>query len=379
MARFLSTITRQFFVISNFVTVIIFLIACLAGYSNPVTYFYIALLGVGFLFITIALVIFFIILLLYRSKWALLSLAALLIGWVQIHALFAFNISPSFSKKKPAGSFRVLTWNVSRWDEMNKQSKGGTSDRLKMFEYIKSQDPDIVCIQEFFESRMPELFDVNIPYFTRQLNYPYYIFANDFATFNGAYEHGVALFSRYPIVDTFRLQYQGSDPGKPGESLIRATIDVNGKRINVYTTHLQSFRFTDDDYRNISHIKRADDTDSIVEVSKGIIAKFKRSYSVRSRQAVIVKEQLDKSPYPEIICGDFNDVPNSYTYFTIKADRQDVFVKKGFGLGRTFVGISPTLRIDYILADKGLALLQYNKTRLPYSDHLPLIADFAFP
>lgn len=262
---------------------------------------------------------------------------------------------------------------------MNKQSKGGTSDRLKMFEYIRKQDADIVCVQEFFESRMPELFDVNIPYFTKQLNYPYYLFASDYATWNGAYEHGVALFSRYPIIDTFRIQYQGINSAKAGESLIRATIDINGKRINVFTTHLQSYLFTGTDYRHINHIKGVNDTDSIVEVGKGIIEKFKRSYSVRSRQADIVKEQLDKSPYPEIICGDFNDVPNSYTYFTIKGDRQDIFVKKGFGLGRTFIGISPTLRIDYILADKSLAVLQYSKTRLPYSDHFPLIADFIIP
>lgn len=99
MARFLSTIARRFFVISNILSVLIFLIACLAAYCNPVRYFYIALLGVGFIFIIIALVFFFIILLLYRSKWALLSLAALLIGWFQIHALFGFNILTSFDKK----------------------------------------------------------------------------------------------------------------------------------------------------------------------------------------------------------------------------------------------------------------------------------------
>lgn len=226
-----------------------------------------------------------------------------------------------------------------------------------------------------FESTRPDLFDVNIPYITKQLNYPYHYFASDHVTWNGAYAHGVALFSRYPIIDTLRLRYFTNDSLKAAESLIRATIDINGKKINVFTTHLQSFLFTGNDYRGLKIIKKADNTDSVVEASKGIITKFRKSYRVRSHQADLVKEQLNKSIYPEIVCGDFNDVPNSYTYFTIKGERQDAFVEKGFGLGRTFVFISPTLRIDYILADKSFEVLQYKKTKLPYSDHFPLVAD----
>lgn len=376
MAPFIRKLTKRFFIILNIVAVVIFLIACLAAYCNPFTYWLVALLGVGFIFITIPVFLFFIVWIMARSKWALLSLAALLVGWFQIHALFGFNPFTNFIKKKPPGSFRVLTWNVSRWDEMNKQANKGTSNRLKMFEFIQQQDADIICFQEFFESRRPDLFDFNIPYITARLNYPYYYFARDHVPANGVYEHGVALFSRYPIVDTFRLRYPGPDSLKGTESLIRATIDIDGQKINVFTTHLQSFLFSGKEYRGLKNIKRADDKDSIVEASKGIIAKFRRSYGMRSLQADLVSKQLDSSIYPEIICGDFNDVPNSYTYFTIKGDRQDAFVNRSFGLGRTFVFISPTLRIDYILADRRFEILQYKKTKLPYSDHFPLMADF---
>lgn len=378
MAPFIRKLTKRFFIILNIVAVVIFLVACLTAYCNPFTYWLVALLGVGFIFITISVFLFFIFWLLFRSQWALFSLAALLIGWFQIHAVFGFNPFSSFNKIKPPKSFRVLTWNVSRWDEMNKQSKKGVSYRLKMFEFIKNQDADIVCFQEFFESRRTDLFDLNIPYITSQLNYPYYYFARDHVPVNGIYEHGVAVFSRYPIIDTFRLRYPGPDSLKGKESLIRATIDINGLKINVFTTHLQSFLFSGKEYRGLKNIKRADDKDSIVEASKGIIAKFRRSYGLRSLQADLVRSQLDNSKYPEIICGDFNDVPNSYTYFTIKGERQDAFVNRSFGLGRTFVFISPTLRIDYILASKQFEILQYKKTKLPYSDHFPVMADFRF-
>ena len=187
-------LTKSFFIFFNVLAVIIFLIACLAAYCNPITYWYVALLGVGFIFITLIVFLFFVFWLLFRSKWALLSLAALAIGWFQIHALFSFNLFSPYNETKPPGSFRILTWNVSRWDEMNKRDKGGTSDRLKMFDFIKSQDADVVCIQEFFESRRADLFDLNIPYIRKELNYPYHYFASDHITHSGAYEHGVALF-----------------------------------------------------------------------------------------------------------------------------------------------------------------------------------------
>lgn len=379
MPNILVTLTKRLFILSNIIAVILFLIACLSAYCNPVTYWYVALLGVGFVFLAVILLGFLLFWLLFRSGWALLSTGALLVGWSQVHALFAFHPLAVYHSQKPANAIRILTWNVSRWDEMNKGARGGTSYRKKMFDFISHQNADVLCVQEFFESRRPDLFDLNIPYITRQLRFPYYYFSRDHITQNGSYEHGVAVFSRYPITDTFRLRYPGADSVRANESLIRATIDVNGKKINVFTTHLQSFLFSGNDYRGISNIRKADDTDSVVTAGRGIIAKFRKSYSLRSRQADLVQQQLANSAYPEIICGDFNDVPNSYTYFTIKGNRQDAFVEKSFGLGRTFVFISPTLRIDYILANNDFKVLQYKKTKLPYSDHFPLIADLEIP
>ena len=89
--------------------------------------------------------------------------------------------------------------------------------------------------------------------------------------------------------------------------------------------------------------------------------------------------QLDNSRLPEILAGDFNDIPNSYTYFHIKGDRQDAFVQKSWGIGRTFAAISPTLRIDYVIADKSFKILRYEKKNVPFSDHYPIIVDLELP
>ena len=154
-------------------------------------------------------------------------------------------------------------------------------------------------------------------------------------------------------------------------------MNINGQTIRVFTTHLQSVLFRSKDYRDLESIKSVND--SMVPASKSIARKLKRAFSIRGGQADVVRTRLDESPYPAIVCGDFNDVPDSYTYFRIRGDRQDAFIQKGFGIGRTFVHISRTLRIDYIMADKAFTISQFGKFPLPYSDHYPLVADLRLP
>ena len=87
---------------------------------------------------------------------------------------------------------------------------------------------------------------------------------------------------------------------------------------------------------------------------------------------------MEASPYPVIICGDFNDVPNSYAYNTIGKGTHDAFTDKGTGIGRTYAGVSPTLRIDHIFADKHFNIEQYIRARKKISDHYPLITDLFY-
>jgi endonuclease/exonuclease/phosphatase family metal-dependent hydrolase len=68
-------------------------------------------------------------------------------------------------------------------------------------------------------------------------------------------------------------------------------------------------------------------------------------------------------------------VPNSYAYRTIGYGMKDAFTEKGTGFGRTFSGISPTLRIDNIFVDKRFNVGQFTRIAKKLSDHFPIIAD----
>jgi endonuclease/exonuclease/phosphatase family metal-dependent hydrolase len=376
MTRLLRKFSKKFFIVVNIAAVIAFLLVCCTGFLSPGRYWYIAVLGVGFPFIVLALVCFVFFWLFFKSRWSLLSIAALLIGWSQVHALFGFHPFNSFSIKKPAGTLRVMQWNVSRFDQMNPKRPGGNF-RKPILEYIAAVNPDVVCLEEFLESNNPREFEENIPYFTKVLQYPYHFFARDHRRWDGVYEHGVIIFSRYPILDTLRLRYSGPDSLKAAESLIHTDIEVKGQRIRVFATHLQSLRFDGNDYTVIRTIAKADN--DAVSKSKGVLRKFQLAYFLRSKQAELVRREIDASPYPVVVCGDFNDVPNSFTYAKIKGDCNDAFLRHGFGIGRTFASLSPTLRIDYIFTDKRLEIVQFKKTTLHYSDHYPLVADLQLP
>jgi endonuclease/exonuclease/phosphatase family metal-dependent hydrolase len=372
MARFVRTFTKRLCIILNVVIAGLFLIACANAWLHPSRWWFFSLLGLGFpvlLFFSFAFLVFWLI---FRSKWAVLSALVLVLGLGNIRVFLGLHFATSYKTKKEEGALRILTWNVHWFDDHNKKIKERKDYRKKMIDFIKEQNADVLCFQEFLE--LGKSFAASNTNAIVQLNYPYYYRVIDYGQASGGrFQAGVAIFSRFPITDTQRVRYPDPANLRAAESLISADLLVNGKKVRIYTTHLQSVLFQKNDYRSIEIIKSAND--SMVAASRSIVKKLRQGYAFRGDQADLVRSKLDSCPFPEIICGDFNDVPNSYAYFKIKGNRQDVFVRRGSGIGRSFAAVSPTLRIDYILADKAFDVLQYNRFLVPWSDHYPVVAD----
>src|SRR5699024_7253767 len=94
----------------------------------------------------------------------------------------------------------------------------------------------------------------------------------------------------------------------------------------------------------------------------------------RSKEVDILAEKIKESPYPVLVCGDFNDPPNSYSYSSVSDGLKDAFLEKGFGVGRTFRKVSPTLRIDYIFTSTSIGIVNFNIMHVDYSDHYPIVS-----
>jgi endonuclease/exonuclease/phosphatase family metal-dependent hydrolase len=367
MPRTYSWFTERVFLFLNILVAVVFLLASLIPFLNPKDWWFISLLGFGFAPLFFALVLCTLLWLIFKPRYVFVSLVPLLIGWQSVVVLLAVNTPGQFNYQKPKGAIRVASWNVARFTEWKRNNNKGSQTRLKMLDLLKEQNADVLCLQEFFHSTDTAYYD-NLSKVMNDLGYSYYHFAWDHKGREQYY--GQAIFSRYPIIDSGLVRYPR--PGQT-ESLLYADIKVNTDTVRFYTTHLQSVHFRKDDFRDVEEIKSRDD--SLIENSRNIFAKLKRGIIFRARQAGIVRELLGDAPYPYIFTGDFNDVPNSYAYFTIRQNLQDAFLEKGFGIGRTYTSLSPTLRIDYILATKDFRVQQFNRLVKDYSDHYLLVAD----
>jgi len=367
MASVLRIFTRRFFIYTNVVLAILFLLACLVPNLAPRTWWFIAFLGLIFPFLLAALLLFLIgWLVLWKPTRLLISVVPILIGWGQIQKTFAIRRSDNFVETKSTGTIRVLSWNVARFIELRKNNNKGSQTRLKMLDLIRAQNADVLCFQEFQTSLDPRYYDNIRP--IQEMGYPYYYFSYDEDGDLNYYSS--AIFSKYPILDTSKLRFP--KPSLP-EVLMQTDLLVGGDTIRVFTTHLQSFQLNPVDYKRIEQIKSGED--SLISHSRNIFSKWKRGVVNRTLQAEITRDVVRRSPHPTILCADLNEIPNSYSYAQVRGNMQDAFLEKGSGIGRTFLGLSPTLRIDYVFADDRFSVRQFTRRQERYSDHLMLVAD----
>jgi len=375
------SLLKTLLLLVNIGTIIAYLSVCFVPFINTGEYWYFAFPGLIFPLIFFALLCFIILWAIFKSKWFWVSLIVMLLGIQQIISVFAFHFPKNFSQAKQANTLRVLQWNVSSWDEnhkKNKQSKDEDTYRVEMMNLIEAQNADVLCFEEFFESDDTIYFNSNFSSI-KKMGYPYHYFMPT-VDFENDFKSGIAIFSKYPMIDSgqynLETKIHHKDNSRIGEHLIYTDIKVNEKMFRIYATHLQSVHFDESDYESLTRLKHAQDPG--LEDSKTIVGKLKRGYVSRYEQAELIEEKMKESPYPAIICGDFNDVPNSSTYFKIKGDKKDAFLRKGSFIGRTFRFISPTLRIDYILADKSFKVNQFQTIHVPYSDHYPVETDLLY-
>ncbi len=351
-------------------TVLFYLQACLVPFLDAGKHWFIALLGLVFpllFFVLLALLVYWTI---KKSRWAIVCGIALLLGWQQVSAAFGFRLHKNFDVTKKPETLRVLSWNLSCWGETNRVKK--VNHMSEMMDIVKKQDADVLCFQEYLYYKNLQYRD-SIHAVLKEAGYRYAYFGKAHFTkrmYTTAILTAVTIISKYPIVDTAKFVYGEDDFAEP---LIYADIKKNNQTVRIFTIHLQSVRFEYADYDAIHNLREPGKLS--IRESRNTGGKLKIAYAKRSLQAELINKKIKQSPYPVILCGDFNDVPNSYTYFTIKGNLQDAFLKKGAGFGRSFRFISPTLRIDYILADKKFAVQQFVKIEAAYSDHYAIMAD----
>lgn len=367
---FIRKVTKKTFLIINIIVGLAFWGGASVKYFDPQTYWFLSLLTITLPFIILLLLAFLIFWLIIRPVWSLLSVVFLAVGWNAVMNIIPARLPYSFQIRKNSTSVRIMSWNVEQFNIQHSKSFPG--GKRKMIELINFYDPDIACFQEVVAGDNPKAINY-LPAIDSLLHFKDMFFAYKLANDFDRYHHfGTIIYSKYPIL---RKQFVVNNPNDYNSTFQFVDVLIGKDTVRIFNVHLQSLKFSK---QNREYLDSGEVHSTTVDESRSVIAKIKTGIEKRAIQADFIKDIMIHSPYPKILCGDFNDVPVSYAYEVIGKNMQNAFVKRGYGLSRTFNGITPTLRIDNIFADSNFTFLQYKRIKKDLSDHFPIIADVKF-
>ena len=342
-------------VLSQVLAVCMFL-SYISIYISPAKAWIFAYFGLLFqplFLINLLLLIFWMAL---KRKIFLLHLATFLPGICFIGDFF--RLSGNAESTAVERSLKVITYNVQMF---NLPFRKADSSYLNILSFIKAENPDVLCLQEFYTAKgklSEDEFAAALP------ELPYRAVFYNIRKNNSSY--GIATFSKYPVRINLEIPFDNSS-----NSAMYSDIEVNDEIIRVYNVHFQSVRLNL--RRSLRRIIGGHDELRAAEL-EDVSTRLKTAFVKRAKQVDDVAKHISVSPYPVIVCGDFNDTPVSYTYHVIKGNKKDAFCEQGRGLPSTFRDLFPSFRIDYILHDKNMDALSYKIPQIDYSDHYPVVA-----
>ena len=346
-----------------------FLLGCYGGWFNPQPWWPLGFLTLSAFYFLLLLALFFLFWLFIKPRWSLVSIITILLAYKPVSNIIPFRISSSFEKQRQPDALRIMSWNVEHFDIL--EHKKHPEKKQEMLQLIKEYQPDIACYQEMVGSdNVPKAINYIPDIMQAERFTDYHYSFNPKLDFDGDHHFGIIIFSRYPIINKQTVSFYPNDYN----SIFQYADIVAGEdTLRIFNIHLQSLKFSATNLEYIEKPTISDEED--IKKSKSLISKLKTGFLKRKVQAERVREEMDKSPYPVIVCGDFNDIPNSYAYNTIGKGMKNDFAEKGSGIGRTFSGISPTLRIDNIFVADKFSVDQFLRIPKKLSDHFPVFAD----
>jgi len=335
------------------------LMSYLAVHINPDDFALPAFFGLSYPYLLLINIILSVIWAMLLRFEALISVFVIALGFTH----FLNYIQISKPKGEKTGSFKVMSYNVRLFNYF--ESKNGANSQKQVLAFIKAQNPDILCLQEFFVTGNPAEAEAAVK---AALGGKVYSHLKIMGSGKNKY-YGIATFSRYPIIRRGEIIHPSSS-----SLTIYTDVLVQKDTFRIYNNHLQSFRLKRMELSFIEEIM-SENLETFGEV-KSLSMSLKKGFVRRALQAQLVKEHINRSKYPVIVAGDFNDTPVSYAYRKIRKGLNDSFVNSGYGAGFTYKGNYPANRIDYILYDDALTNSFFEIKKVKYSDHYPITAYF---
>ncbi|WP_143069663.1 endonuclease/exonuclease/phosphatase family protein [Hymenobacter actinosclerus] len=313
--------------------------------------------------------------LLRRWPVALLPLALAVLTWPHFQRGLALHPLRLTTAAEPATAgpvVQVLSANVRIFNVYPQLRNNGLQSSKEMVRWLAENPADVLCLQEFYNEPIgTKSADGNVFRTMEKIGKQAgrESFLSKTLTNGAGAEFGMAIFSRFPIVSRGTIQFgkltqnhgMWVDLQLPSQDTIR-----------VYSFHLQSMSMDErdivDSYSSKSGLKKK---------GLGLLRRFKRGAVLRHAQIDTLVARFAKCPYPMLLCADLNDVPYSYSYDQLADHFQNAWTAVGNGVGSTYNGRIPFLRIDNQFASPRWQVRDFwVNYEIPYSDHFPTTATY---
>ncbi len=303
------------------------------------------MLGLFYIYLLLGNFFFLLLWLLLQRRYVIYSLTAVLAGVFFVPRFYQWDNKEELENEEKI--FKLLSYNVRKFIPQNKEDSATAP-----FVFVDSQNSAIVCLQEYNHSRYlksgKSLLSKRYPFTHR--------------------EGEIATFSQFPIVNRQHINFSRKEYAKG----IFSDIVILQDTLRILNIHLESNQLSSDNKEDIKHF--LNEKGKNAKNLKFVYSKLKRASLHRSTQVEKLLELVKNSPYPVVLCGDFNDTPLSYSYQQIKNHLNDSFIEGGKGRGLSFSEGLINVRIDYIFSN--LKMYNHRVCEVNYSDHKPIIIDF---
>lgn len=338
-----------------------------------------------------------------RRRLALLPALALGLAWPQVQRGLPLHFNAESGRKKeqlgtrqvtvqrssgkvdtiaiPHSSFLLrhspkdvllLSANVRVFNVYAELREPDNASSIGFIRWLAESPADVLCLQEFYhEPQSPgedgELF--RTAYHLGAGSGRYAFVSKSLTNAIGA-EFGLAIFSRFPLVRRGTIAFgrltqnhaMWADLARPAVAGRRADT------IRVFNLHLQSMSMDEDDI-----VAATQSRTGLRQKAPNLLRRFRKGAVARAAQVDTVLAHVARSPYPVLLAGDLNDLPYSYPYTQLAAHLQNAWASTGLGIGATYNGRLPGLRIDQQFASPHWQVLGCRVHReIRWSDHFPL-------
>lgn len=343
----------------NIVVVLALLLCAYSVYINPSVYPNWSYLGMLFPIPLVFVILFMVFWLCFKAKYALISLAGIILCFGSIRTFFPIN---PFQGTPEGETIKIMSYNV-----MNFAGKRQSDNPI--MRYILDSEADIVCLQE----------PANV------LDHPIHdslmtVYPHIEACYEGT--ACVVVLSKLPVVESHSLGIKSE-----GNLSCAFTILLDSDTLTLINSHLESYRLDDHDKENYGdlfhNIRKLPEEDHRTEI-KGKVDSLEQKLAVANQIRAVQADSIDAfisachSKYI-ISCGDFNDCSISYVHRVMSRHLNDAYTQAGNGAGFSYNRSRMYFRIDNILVSDNFT--PYNTKVddfIKESDHYPIICTLEY-